>query len=171
MKKKIAALAAVGAILLSATAIFAAKPLDKGFDEFGYNLTANNFVGTGSSWCQGKLGWDKATCDVYMGIYANDKLKMSWNEEWDRGKSEGWTDSGGYEGAWSDNQWNGMAGGSGEVWHYKNKWIGSCGVTGTPTPSGGYCIWGQFEVMMDHGTYDGEHYWYTHGMPSGYGAY
>ena len=35
---------------------------------------------------------------------------------------------------------------------------------------GGYRIWGQFEVIMDMGTYDGEHVWLTHAIPTGYGA-
>jgi len=47
-----------------------------GFDQFGYNITARLFNGTGSSWCQGKLRWTQSQCDSYMGAYANDKLIM-----------------------------------------------------------------------------------------------
>jgi len=36
------------------------------------------------------------------------------------------------------------------VWHYKIKWVGAC-AEGASLPDGGYCIWGQFEVVMDQG--------------------
>ncbi|OGC70317.1 hypothetical protein A3J33_04265 [candidate division WWE3 bacterium RIFCSPLOWO2_02_FULL_53_10] len=137
----------------------------EGFDEFGYNRTARNFVGTGGSWCDAKgLGWD---C---LGIYSPDKLVMKWNAEWDRGNEEGWTDT--YYGAWENNEWNGMvSGGSGETWHYKIVWVGPCGADGTELPEGGYCIWGQFAVISSHGTAGGEHIWDTLAKPAGYGAY
>lgn len=163
MKKILITLFIISMLAISVGFVFAA-----GFDEFGYNYQAKNFVGTGSSWCQGKLGWDKSVCDAYMGAYANDHLKMKWNSEWDRGKAEGWSNPP-YD-AWSDNQWNGMfPGGSGETWHYMNRWIGPC-VDGTPTTNGGYCIWGHFEVTMSHGTYEGQHFWDAHAIPAGVGS-
>ena len=92
---------------------------------------------------------------------------MKWNAEWDRGNQEGWIDD--HYDAWIDNQWNGQVpNGSGENWHYKIKWIGSCGATGTPTGDGGYCIWGQFEVVMSQGTMANEHFWDAHAKPAGY---
>jgi hypothetical protein len=101
--------------------------------------------------------------------YANDKLVMKWNAEWDRGNDESWSNPP-YD-AWENNEWNGaIPGGSGEVWHYKIKWVEPCGAYGEPTPDGGYCIWGQFEVLMDQGTADGEHIWYTKAIPNGYGV-
>lgn len=141
-----------------------------GFDQFGYNRTARIFNGTGSSWCQGKIGWSAAVCDAYMGAYAQDKLVMKWNAEWDRGNATGWSDPDGY-GAYEDNEWNGKCGGcSGEVWHYKTVWSASCKATNTP-PEGGYCIWGQFAVVMDQGTIPGEgHVWLTKAVPNGYGV-
>ena len=159
--KKILVGAASGAILLGAAIApaFAAG----GFDEFGYNRTARNFVGTGSSWCLAR-GAD-ADC---LGIYSPDKLEMKWNAEWDRGNDENWA----YPpyNAWENNEWNGKVnGGSGEVWHYKIKWIGACGADGTPLADGGYCLWGQFEVLMDQGTANGEHIWLTKATPNGYG--
>ena len=135
-----------------------------GFDQYGYNRCAHQFVGTGSSWCLARGA--SANC---LGIYSPDKLVMKWNAEWDRGNAEGWSDPNGYR-AWENNNWNGMCDGcSGEVWHYKIKWIGLCGADGTPTGDGGYCLWGQFEVLMDQGTSGGEHLWYTHAIPTGYG--
>jgi len=135
-----------------------------GFDEFGYNRTARIFVGTGSSWCEARGA--PSSC---LGVYSNDKLVMKWNEEWDRGNQELWANPP-YD-AWLNNQWNGNTdGGSGEVWHYKIKWVGPCGPDYTPLPDGGYCIWGQFETLMDQGTAEGVHYWYTHAIPNGYGA-
>jgi hypothetical protein len=94
---------------------------------------------------------------------------MKWNSEWDRGNAEGWSDPAGYD-AWEDNQWNGMLlNGSGETWHYKIKWDQGCKDNSTPSTEGGFCIWGQFAVVMSHGTFDGEHFWDTHANPAGYG--
>lgn len=93
---------------------------------------------------------------------------MKWNAEWDRGKAEGWK-NGPYD-AWENNEWNGkVPGGSGEVWHYKIKWVGNCNADKNLIPEGGYCIWGQFATIMDQGTADGEHFWFAHGVPTGYG--
>ena len=154
----------VVSVLLASVGFVVAKPA-------GYNDKARVFVGTGLQWCEQKFGWTEDACRDYLGIYADDKLKMKWNAEWDRGNEENWLDVNGYHGAWSDNQWNGMfPDGSGETWHYMNRWIGPCGATGTPTPNGGYCIWGQFEVTMSHGTFDGEHHWDAHAIPAGVGA-
>ena len=140
----------------------AAKPADKGFDELGYNRNARIFNGPAD-------GVDGTLDGTAYGdpTYGTDHLKMKWNAEWDRGNAENW--SNGPYAAWIDNQWNGsVPGGSGENWHYKIKWIDECGSTGTPTTNGGYCIWGQFEVVMSHGTVANEHFWDTHAKPSGY---
>ena len=61
--------------------------------------------------------------------------------------------------------------GEGESWHYKYAWVGECGAYGDPLPNGGYCIWGQFEVIMSHGTVDGQHFWDARANPAGYGFY
>ena len=141
-----------------------------GFDEFGHNDKARNFVGTCLSWHMGKFGSTEAQATTYCDIYSNNKLKMKWNAEWEGGNTEGWSDDNVYHGAWSDNQWNGMfPDGSGEIWHYMNRWIGSCGAYGALIPNRGYCIWGQFEVAMSHGTYDGQHHWDAHAIPAGVG--
>ena len=119
-----------------------------------------------------KVG-DETYCTNYLGIYANDKLVMKWNAEWDRGNTEGWA----YPtyNAWLNNQWNGaFPGGSGSVWHYKYVWVGDCGADYTPLSNGGYCIWGQFEVIMDHGidpNIGPGHLWFAHANPAGYGFY
>lgn len=149
-----------------------------GFDQFGYNLKARNFVGTGESWAMGKLGITHEDAEIYMGIYAHDQVVMKWNAEWDRGNDEEWAD-GPYD-AWLNNEWNGMVGkawgggivqGSGEVWHYKIVWFGNPDnlPEGASLPDGGYVLWGQFEVKMDQGTSDGVHQFLAKAIPCGYG--
>lgn len=136
--------------------------------QFGYNRTARIFSGTCLSWATAKALPDPAG---YCSVYADDKLIMKWNAEWDRGNAEGWSDPDGYD-AWLNNEWNGMADGSGSVWHYKFQWIGPCGVDGTELADGGYCIWGEFEVLMDQGldpSYGPGHLWFAHALPNGYG--
>lgn len=138
-----------------------------GFDQYGYNLKARLFNGTGLSWCMSK-GGTEASC--MSDPYAKDKLIMKWNAEWDRGNLEDWSQTP-YR-AWINNEWNGaFPGGSGSVWHYKIVWVGACGADFTPLPDGGYCIWGQFEVIMDQGMDASAHYWFAHANPSGYGSY
>jgi hypothetical protein len=139
-----------------------------GFDQYGYNDTARIFNGTGSSWC---LARSEATgC---MGIYSSDKLVMKWTADWDRGNAENWANPP-YDKAWLDNEWNGnVKGGSGAVWHYKTKWIGPCGADGTVLADGGYCIWGQFETIMDQGKDPSlglGHIWFAKAKPAGYGT-
>ena len=63
-----------------------------------------------------------------------------------------------------------VPGGSGEIWHYKYQWVGSCGADYTPLPDGGYCILGQFEVIMSQGTVANVHIWDIHAIPAGYGS-
>lgn len=166
--KKILFLAIVGIAMAFATRpVMAVKPASKGFDDFGYNRSARIFNGTGMSWCMGKIN-NQTYCETYYGPWENDKLIMKWNAEWDRGNAENWA-FGPYD-AWEDNEWNGaFPGGSGEVWHYKIKWVEPCGPDGTPLADGGKCIWGQFEVLMDQGTSAGVHTWLTHVM-AGYGS-
>lgn len=138
-----------------------------GFDQYGYNDTARLFNGTGSSWCLAK--GLAANC---MGIYSPDKLVMKWNAEWDRGNAENWSNAP-YQ-AWTDNEWNGKKEGSGAIWHYKIAWVGDCGADYTPTANGGYCIWGQFEVIMDQGSDPNlgpGHTWFSRATPAGYGVY
>jgi len=134
-----------------------------GFDQYGYNYTARIFVGKAD-------GSDRVLDGTVWGdpAYAKDHLVMKWSKAWDNARFNGapWTTN-----AWTDNEWNGKApGGSGEVWHYKIQWIGSCGAYGTPLPDGGYCIWGEFEVIMSHGTVANEHFWDAHATPTGYGT-
>lgn len=150
-------------LTLAAPVAWADKPVNNGFDQFGYNYTARIFNGTGESWSLAK-----GLPANYLGVYANDKLIMKWNAEWDRGNAENWANP--PYAAWENNEWNGKNGGSGEVWHYKTVWVGSC-TEGEILPSGGQCIWGQFAEIMDQGTAGGEHFWYNKANPAGYGAY
>jgi hypothetical protein len=170
--KKLAIFLIVLPILASPSVIYADKPSGndgKGFDDAGYNRRARILNGTGWSWCMDKFD-NEAYCESYLGPYANDKLVMKWNAEWDRGNAEGWSNPP-YD-AWENNQWNGMVpNGSGEVWHYKIVWVGPCGAEGNPLDNGGYCIWGQFAVILSHGTSGGQHSWDAHASPAGYGTY
>lgn len=149
-------------VVLVAPAVLAAGG---GFDENGYNYNARVFVGPAD-------GVDRNLDDTVWGdpTYANDQLVMKWNAEWDRGNDEGWLNP--PYNAWTNNEWNGMVpDGSGETWVYKIVWVGPCGADGTGLENGGYCIWGQFEVVLSQGTVDGEHIWDVLANPAGYGAY
>lgn len=154
------------ALMLSVLAVQPASA--GGFDEFGYNDVAGIFVGPAD-------GVDRVLDGKVWGdpLYANDLLIMKWNSEWDRGNDENWSNPP-YD-AWENNEWNGaVPGGSGSVWHYKIGWVGDCAADPTLVPEGGYCIWGQFAVLMDQGvdlTSGPMHLWYAHASPAGYGAY
>ncbi|MDP3941637.1 MAG: hypothetical protein Q8Q49_05005 [bacterium] len=140
------------------------NPTGNGFDGLGYNRSARIFEGAADG-VDGTIDGKAYS----LALYANDHLKMKWNAEWDRGNDEGWN-SGPYS-AWIDNNWNGQVpNGSGEVWQYRIKWIGSCGPDGTPLPDGSYCIWGQFSVLLSHGTAANEHFWDAHAVPAGFGT-
>ena len=145
----------IAALLVASVGIVMAEPT-------GYNNNARVFVGTGLQWCMQKFSQTEDYCRDYLGVYADDKLKMKWNAEWNRGNDEGW-DTPPYD-AYLDNQWNGMfPDGSGEVWHYKIKWV-------SDPENSQYPIWGQFETLMDHGTVKHVgHDWWGHVIPSGYG--
>src|SRR4030042_7110341 len=159
MKKRII-LAVLGAMVVLAVpiAVFAGG----GFDQFGYNYDARIFVGPAD-------GVDRILDGKVWGdpTYANDHLVMKWSRAWDDARFNGapWTCD-----AWENNEWNGAApGGSGEVWHYKIVWVGPELEDSPCWRPGGYPVWGEFEVIMDHGTTaDAEHVWYAHGEPSGY---
>jgi hypothetical protein len=156
------------AIIIGSVILVAETVLAQGWA--GYNRKARIFVGTGMQWCMDKVG-DEAWCEAYLGPYANDKITMKWNAEWDRGNDERWSKS--PYAAWENNEWNGaFPGGSGSVWHYNIKWVGDCVSNPSLVPTGGYCIWGQFAVLMDHGidpSMGPGHIFLTHAIPTGYG--
>jgi hypothetical protein len=135
-----------------------------GFDH-GYNLKARIFIGTGWNWCMDKVG-DPVWCSSYLGASANDKVVMKWNAAWSTCNA-----GGSCVGAWEDNEWNGnVPYGSGVVWHYKIKWIGTC-IEGATLSDGGYCLWGAYEVLMDQGVDPAVgHTWIAHATPNGYGV-
>jgi len=155
-------------LLITIGMVTAAKPADKGFDEYGYNYNARILIGKAE-------GVDRNLDGTVWGdpTYANDHLVMKWSKAWDDARFHGadWTPD-----AWLDNEWNGnVPGGSGEVWHYKVKWVGTpCDETNQYWVDGGYCIWGQFEVIMSHGTVPENghpgHIWEVLAIPPGYGA-
>lgn len=130
-----------------------------GFDQYGYNRCAHQFVGTYGSWCA-QMG-APADCG---GVSGDSRLVMKWNEEWDRGNATGWA-SGPYD-AWLDNE----ARGPGWSEHFKTKWDATCAAGGAAGSDGGPCIWGPFEILMDQGTMNGQHVWWVKVSPAGYGA-
>ncbi len=127
-----------------------------GFDQYGYNEAAGIFNGPAD-------GIDRVMDGLLWGspLYASDHLVMKWNKAWPNG-----------DGAWLTNEWNGRApGGSGEVWHYKIVRLAApCGAYGTPLPDGGYCLWGQYEMIMSHGSVGNQHFWDAHARPTGFGS-
>jgi len=132
-----------------------------GFDEYGYNYNAMIFTGKAD-------GIDRISDGKVWGdpTYANDRLVMKWSKGWNEARFHGgaWGPE-----AWEDNEWNGKAGGSGEIWHYKIIWVGPELEASQYWREGGYPIWGQFEVIFSQGTVANEHFWETHANPSGYG--
>lgn len=133
-----------------------------GFDKFGYNYQARIFSGPAD-------GVDRNLDGTVWGdtTYANDHLVMKWSKAWDDARFSGgmWTND-----AWCTNHWNGQAtGGSGEVWHYKIVWVGPELESSSywREGEGVYPIWGQFEVIMSHGTVANEHFWEAHAGPAG----
>lgn len=137
--------------------------LASGFDEFGYNEIAGIFNGAAD-------GVDRVLDGKVWGdpTYAADHLVMKWNHTWENCNANRSPEN--CAGAWTNNEWNGQVeGGSGETWIYKIVWNGACGTDGTPLPSGGYCIWGEYAVLMSQGTVDGQHFWDAHASPNGLG--
>lgn len=135
-----------------------------GFDEFGYNYQARIFVGAAD-------GVDRVLDGLMWGepTYANDHLVMKWSKAWDDARFQGdpWTPD-----AWTSNEWNGqMPGGSGEVWHYKIVWVGPELENSPYWREGGDPIWGEFEVIMSHGTIANQHFWDAHANSTGYGIF
>lgn len=135
----------------------------KGFDEFGYNYTAMNFVGPAD-------GVDRTLDGTVWGdpTYAKDHLVMKWSKAWDNARFHGaaWTPD-----AWVDNEWNGkLPNGSDVTEHVKIIWVGSALENSQYWKAGGYPIWGEFEVLMDQGMSGTTHYWYAHAVPNGFGS-
>ncbi len=158
MKKIIFGLIAMLVLAMGSVAIAG------GFDQYGYNYNARLFEGKADGVDRNLDGtvWGDAT-------YAKDHLVMKWSKAWDDARFNGgaWTTD-----AWTDNEWNGkVKGGSGAVWHYKIQWVGTC-TDGEYFDDGGYCVWGEFEVLMDQGSDpnlgDG-HMWFAHAKSNGYG--
>lgn len=171
MRKLLALTLAAVFVFLTTSTVSAAQPQDRGFDEFGYNNSARVFVGTCKSWYLGKFSGTEAQAEAYCGAYANDQLVMKWNKAWDDCNDAGNNDEAACAGAWLSNEWNGaVSGGSGEVWHYKFIWVGQELENSTYWRDGGYALWGNYEAVMDQGTAGGEHFWYTHALPTGYGV-
>lgn len=135
------------------------KTASTGFDQYGYNRCAHNFVGTFAGYCaQRSLPADCA------GVPGDTRLNMKWNEGWDVGNATDWALRP-YD-AWLDNEIRGADFSE----HFKTKWDAVCAAGGTTSSLGGPCIWGQFAVLMDQGTEDGQHVWWTKLSAGGFGS-
>ncbi len=180
MKKVILISVLILGLVLIAGVTFAAK------GPSGYNWKAKVFVGTGMQYCQQRYSptITKDACEAKIGEDADDHLVMKWSRAWHmaifgpdniRGGPDilSWSDAvDQYGSAWVNNQWNGMfPGGSGESYHSRIVWVGTpCDDTNPNWRDGGYCIWGQMEVIHKQGKDSSEHWWAAHGIPSGYGS-
>jgi hypothetical protein len=171
MVKNIVAFSAVIAILSTGVAIAATGT---GFNQYGYNYGARIFNGSFNQWCQEAFSTTTSACDSILGNYANDKLIMKWNAQWDACNANGYNNPTYCLGAWVDNEFNGkFPGGSGEIWHYKIIWVGSAEQNSPYWLPGGYPVWGNYEVVMDQGSDPNigpGHMWFTLAAPNGYGA-
>lgn len=159
MRRTIVAL--VGAFVLIALLALPAAGAG-GYDQYGYNYGARIFNAAAD-------GVDRTLDNAVWGdpTYAKDKLVMKWSKAWDDARFHGapWTPD-----AWVTNEWNGnVPGGSGTTEHVKIVWVGPCGADGTTLADGGYCIWGEFEALMDQGTDSTGHWWLAHAIPNGLG--
>lgn len=127
-----------------------------GFDQYGYNYQARLFNGKAD-------GVDRILDGMVWGdpTFANDHLVMKWSKAWNDARFNGapWTPD-----AWETNEWNGnVPGGSGVMETVKVIWVGPEGESSQYWRPGGYLIWGEFEVIMDHYTGDWE------ALPASYG--
>jgi hypothetical protein len=153
-------LVAAGAAYVAA----GAAPATNGYDQYGYNYAARLFNGAVD-------GVDRNLDGTYWGdpTYANDHLVMKWSKAWDDARFHGgaWTAD-----AWVDNEWNGnVPGGSGFTEHAKIVWVGTDLEASPYWRAGGTAIWGEFEVILDHGsdaTHD--HEFWSKAVPAGYGS-
>lgn len=144
----------------------------RGFNENGYNYCARIFSGIAD-------GVDTKLDGMVWGdpTYANDHLTMKWNAAWDAcndAPPSGPLHQAACTGAWTNNEWNGkVPGGSGVTEVVKMIWVGPCG-SGDNFVAGGYCIWGEYEAIMDKGqdpSYGPGVQWFAHAKPTGYGSY
>lgn len=169
LKRLVAMLLLSGTSLIGLTVAPAVAGASGGFDQNGYNWTANVFVGTYAQWCAAE-DITASSCAAYTFGSVNDLLIMKWNAAWNNCNNSNFQ-AAACAGAWLDNESNGMVpGGSGYVWHYKIVWSPACTSSSTP-PAGGYCIWNDYAVLMDQGTYAGSHTLNALTTPNGYGAY
>lgn len=140
----IAAILIITTLLIGAVPALAAKSVDTGFDQYGYNYQARIFVGPGD-------GVDRNLDGTVWGdpTYAKDHLVMKWSKDWDDARFNGalWTPN-----AWCTNEWNGMnPDGSGWTEHFKCIWVGPELENSPYWRVGGQPIWRQFETLMDQG--------------------
>lgn len=159
----------LGLVALVAMLGIATMVLAGGSDQFGYNYQARVFVGPAD-------GVDRVLDGTVWGdpTYANDHLVMKWSKAWDDARFHGapWTPD-----AWVNNEWDGQVpGGSGISEIVKVIWVGSDLENSVYWRDGGYPIWGEFEVIMDHYICSSANAlcptdpWPAHAVPTGYGS-
>ena len=155
--------AMVGISSASADVITCSNVATNGFNECGYNYKARVFSGLAD-------GVDRKLDGMVWGdsTFANDHLVMKWNAAWDACNANGYDNPVFCKGAWTTNEWNGMGpNGSATSDHVKIIWVGSAGIASPYWVSGGWSIWNNYEVIMDHGIIDGQHFIWTKATPNG----
>lgn len=105
------------------------------YDQHGYNRTAREFKGTGESWC---LARGRAR-DCFA-EYGQSTFFMEWNAEWDRGVRDTWVLT----------PYNAEVRLVFDGKTYTVRWVGRC-VDGESLPSGGTCVWGEYQAQYDTG--------------------
>lgn len=155
--------AVVGISSAAADVVTCSNTATNGFNQCGYNYKARIFSGLAD-------GVDRKLDGMVWGdsTYANDHLVMKWNASWDACNANGYDNPAFCKGAWTTNHWNGMgADGSSTSEHVKIIWVGSAGVASPYWVAGGDLIWNNYEIIMDHGIVDGQHFVWTKAARNG----
>lgn len=165
MKKIVSLFASLSIGLVSVVVVPISVLAAGGFNQYGYNYGGRVFSGAAD-------GVDKNLDGTVWGdpTYANDHLVMKWNSAWDACNANGYDNPAYCGGAWTTNEWNGMASnGSQTNWHYKIIWVGSAGQASAYWVDGGYSVWGNYEVISDQGMdkTTHQHTVYAQGIPNG----
>lgn len=146
----------IASSVLYVRTVWAAKSIDTGSDEFGYNYANRTFNGVAD-------GADRVWDGLYYKdpTYAKDHLTMKWTVEWENFRKG----LPGDPNASLDMTWNGMLkGGSKSSEHAKTIWVGPLGENSPYWVPGGYGYGAddpEIETIKDRGIVDGVHTWWV----------
>ena len=164
------------------SAVFADKPMNSGFDQWGYNYQANMFNGLYWNYSRPEPPCEPGTCA------SDSQLIMKWSDEWlneDRVRCAGTPQEGSSacEGAWLTNHQRGeYPGDDGKTckWTYFVKIVYPPGGPVNVDPvddfddnTGGEIIWGSYVIIqqVSNDKCAGEHGNIFSVQPAGFGAY